>query len=421
MLTKAAAGNIIASGENMIIKIGPGRLSGSVTPPPSKSLLHRYILCAALAEGESRISGAALSDDICATLGCVEALGAKWHAEGDLLSVRGIGGTYSGSRYPHFDCGESGTTLRFMIPVASVLCGEGKFAGKGRLFERPLEPYYKVFDANGIEHLLNADMLKIRGTLDAGKYILPGKVSSQFFSGLLYALALCDGWSEIISEGALESAPYADMTCSILKSAGINVSRDGCRFFVQGGTFYAFDCCVEPDWSQAAFWIAANMLGSDIVVNGLETPTLQGDSCFTEIAAALSKDGNAEIDMSQNPDLLPPAAAMAALRKGICRFTGCARLRYKESDRLAAVRDVLCGMGADVDEFADGLVIRGKERLSGGVELDCHGDHRIAMMTAIAALRCERPVHINGYECVSKSYPAFFEQFKLLGGAADAV
>lgn len=405
----------------MEIMIEPGRLSGSVTPPPSKSLLHRYILCASLAEGQSLIRGAALSDDINASLSCIEALGARWTLHEDKLKITGISGAFSEHFCTRFNCGESGTTLRFMIPLALALCGGGEFTGRGRLLQRPLEPYYAIFEANGVEHRLEHDLLTICGTLKAGKYRLPGNVSSQFFSGLLFALAACGGQSEILCEGELESASYADMTCAVLRSAGIRAERKNNSFFIQGGRYSAREWSCEPDWSQAAFWIAANVLGSDIALNGMNPETAQGDRCMTGIASLLSADGDRTVDMSQCPDLLPPAAIIASLRKGTCRFTGCERLRYKESDRLNAVRDVLAEVGADVEELPDGLIIRGKEELYGGTTVDCHGDHRIAMMATIAALRCTEPVMISGAECVGKSYPEFFQHFRSLGGAADAV
>lgn len=413
--------NNIVAGEYMNILIEPGRLAGSVTPPPSKSLLHRYILSSALATGESVIENAAISEDIRATLRCVCALGARWRLEDGALHISGMGGDYRGAPMPRFDCGESGTTLRFMIPVASVLCGGGVFTGGGRLLHRPLRPYFDIFDSAGISCSLSDTELRVQGTLGAGEYFLPGNVSSQFFSGLLFAMALCGGNSHIASRGELESAAYAEMTCEALRLAGIDAHAEESGFRVAGGRFGPRRYTVEADWSQAAFWIAANAIGSDIDINGLSETSVQGDRRIMELSRLLMQDGGKEIDMSQCPDLLPPAALIAAFAPGNCRFTGCERLRYKESDRISSVCGALRTLGADITERADGLTVIGRRVLPGGATVDCRNDHRIAMMASVAALRCREPAVISGCECVRKSYPEFYEDLSMLGGAVHVV
>lgn len=405
----------------MNIMIEPGRLAGNVTPPPSKSLLHRYILSSALATGESVIENADASEDILATLRCVSALGANWRFEDGVLYILGMGGDYKGVPDPRFDCGESGTTLRFMLPVASVLCSGGIFAGGKRLMERPLQPYFNLFDSVGIDHSLSSKGLRIKGTLTAGEYFLPGNISSQFFSGLMFAMALCRGESLIAVNGVLESAAYAEMTCEVLRLAGIDAftSEDG--FHISGGSVKPRRYFTEADWSQAAFWTAANAVGGDVRLNGLSEASMQGDRHIIELSNTLRQSGEKEINVAQWPDLLPPMAVIASFSPGSCRFTGCERLRHKESDRVSAVCEVLSALGADISEFDNVITVTGKRQLAGGTAIDCHNDHRIAMMASVAALGCHEPVVIYGCECVKKSYPGFYEHFSALGGEIHAV
>lgn len=404
----------------MNIRIEPRRLCGEITPPPSKSLLHRYILAAALGDGVSTIENFASSDDVLATVCCARALGAEIRAEEKTLCITGNAALRPEER-PSFFCGESGTTLRLLIPVSLALTEGGTFHGNGRLFDRPLGPYRKLFDENDIQYSLDRSALALKGRLTAGRYMLPGNVSSQFFSGLLFGLALCGGESEIVSTTEIESADYISMTCAVLKSAGIETERRDRSIHVRGGAFRPTKSFVEPDWSQAAFWVAANYLGGRIELHGMESAVTQGDRRIKEIERKLKRTGHIEADFSQCPDLLPPAALMAAVRNGTSRFTGCTRLRYKESDRLSAVTEVLNSLGADIVEHPDGLFIRGVDALRGGVTVEAHNDHRIAMMAAVAASFCRMPVVICGAECVEKSYPRFFEDHTKLGGAVYAV
>ncbi|MDE6281896.1 MAG: 3-phosphoshikimate 1-carboxyvinyltransferase, partial [Oscillospiraceae bacterium] len=340
---------------------------------------------------------------------------------GNTVTVRGMGAsTMSPLRrlaYPHLACGERGSTLRFLIPIALAVRGGGIFSGRGRLMERPQKPYFDLFDQKGIYHELKDGVLTVTGMLTPGEYRLPGDVSSQFVTGLLYALPLRDGDSEIILTSLLESRGYVDMTLDVLERFGITIEARENSFLIPGRQRYQ-PCpfTVEADWSQAGFWFAAKALGNPVEINGLDFDTVQGDRVIATHARELSQPGDVDIDVSGCPDLVPPLAAMAALRPGITRLTNAARLRIKESDRLTAVTQVLNTLGADVAEGPDSLTIRGKDTLTGGVTVDGFNDHRIAMMAAIAATRCEKPVTVLGAECVAKSYPDFWEEYERLGG-----
>ena len=385
----------------MNVTITPGLLRGAITPPPSKSQAHRLLIAAALADGESRIEHLADSQDIQATRRCMAALKAP------------------GEDLPVLDCGESGSTLRFLIPVALALRGGGRFTGRGRLMERPQKPYFDLFDEKGIAYRQEDGVLTVQGRLTPGTFALPGDVSSQFVTGLLYALPLLEGDSRITLTTPLESRGYVDMTLEALERFGIRAEcPDGRTLRVPGGqTYRPCRAAVESDYSQAAFYYAANGLGGQVEILGLNPRSAQGDRCIVPYHMQLCGPGEAELDVSQCPDLVPPLAAHAALRQGITRIVNAARLRIKESDRLTAVTQVLTALGADVVEGADRLTITGQpEGLAGGVTVDSHNDHRIAMMAAVSATRCAAPVTIIGAECVAKSYPDFWEDYERLGG-----
>ena len=406
----------------MVVTIHPKRLAGAVTPPPSKSMAHRFILCAALTKGRSVIHSVALSQDILATLGCIQALGARWEqgAEGALI-ITGRGGKPCPASLPAFDCGESGSTLRFLIPIALAAAGGGVFTGRGRLMERPLKPYFHLFAEKGIACEQRDGVLTLRGSLPAGDYAIPGNVSSQFLTGLLLALPLAEGESRIMLTTPLESRDYVAMTVDVMTRFGAKVRQEGETFFVSGGGYQSREDTVEADWSQGAFWYAANFLDNPVDIRGLEPASLQGDRAVAAHYWALARPGDAELDVSQCPDLLPPLALMAALRVGTCCLVNAARLRLKESDRLAAVTVTLNALGAQVEEHPDSLTIHGVEALKGNVTLDSCNDHRIAMMAAIAATKCAGPVSLTGAECVNKSYPDFWDHYRMLGGELDVL
>ena len=324
---------------------------------------------------------------------------------------------------PRMDCGESGSTLRFLIPIALAVAGGGVFTGRGRLMQRPQKPYFDLFDEKGIDYALTDGVLTVRGALKPGEYRLPGDVSSQFFTGLLYALSLLDGPSTIVSTTTLESEDYISMTVDAMARAGVRVEKggDGRSYRVFPAQYKSFTDRVEADWSQAGFWYAAIALGNAVDIAGMNAFSVQGDMVVAAHFLRLTGEGDVELDVSGCPDLVPPLAGMAALRKGNTAIVNAARLRIKESDRLASVTAVLNALGAEVEEHPDSLTIRGKESLRGGVSVDCHNDHRIAMMAAVAATRCEQPVTLVGAECVKKSYPDFWEHYRMLGGDFDVV
>ena len=405
------------------VVIRPGKLAGAVTPPPSKSQAHRLIIAAALAQGESRLENVDLSQDIRATLGCMEALGADWSLEDRTLTVQGFGGEAQlDGQLPHFDCGESGSTLRFLIPIALAAAGGGVFTGHGRLMQRPQKPYFDLFDQKGIFYEQKDGVLTVKGRLTPGEYALPGDVSSQFITGLLYALPLVEGESAVTLTTPLESRDYVSMTLQALDQFGVSVQETADVYLLSCPQTYAgTDGAVETDWSQAAFWYGANLLGSQVDILNLNRSSAQGDMRVVPYSQQLSRPGDVELDVSQCPDLVPPLAAMAAVRTGECRLTNAARLRLKESDRLATVTQTLRALGAAVEEGPDSLTFHGLPILEGGVTVDCCNDHRIAMMAAVAACACRRPITLLGAECVNKSYPGFWEDYRQLGGDLDVL
>lgn len=386
----------------MNVTILPGTLKGAVTPPSSKSQTHRAVLALMLAQGEGKLSNLAVSEDIQATQDCVAALKSGQPAQADGL--------------PLLDCGESGSTLRFLIPVALAVRGGGHFTGRGRLMERPQGPYIRLFEEKGILWKQEEACLTVAGQLEPGVYALPGNVSSQFITGLLYALPLLPGGSQIVLTTPLESRGYVDMTLDMLRRFDIKVEEQEDGFLVPGNqTYQARDLTLEADWSGAAFWYAANFLGAQVDIQGLNPDSVQGDRQIGTLYWKLARPGNVDIDLSQCPDLAPPLAVMAAVRKGTTRFVNAGRLRMKESDRLETIARTLNALGAKAQVGEDTLTLEGVDHLEGGTVDGCN-DHRIAMMAAVAAVACKEPVTILGAECVKKSYPRFWEDYTALGG-----
>ena len=403
----------------MDIQIIPHSLSGTVTPPPSKSQTHRLLIAAALAAGTSTVANISFSQDVEATLRCLTALGGSWKqlAPGT-LEITGIGGLSreKNGELPRLDCGESGSTLRFFLPIALAVAGGGVFTGHGRLMERPQGPYFDLFREKGISYQQKDGVLTVQGTLTPGEYHLPGNVSSQFFTGLLFALPLLESPSQIIPTTTVESWDYILMTLDALAAADIAVPepRHGGVFQVSPHPYRSFDRAVEADWSQAGFWYAAIALGAQLELEGLNAFSVQGDMAVVPHYLRLTHPGNLEIDVSGIPDLLPPLTVMAAVRSGTTRFVNAGRLRMKESDRLSTVCAMLTALGGRCEEGPDSLTVTGGT-LTGGT-VDGANDHRIVMAAAIAATACAAPVTILGAEAVSKSYPTFWEEYQRLGG-----
>ena len=393
--------------------IHPHRLHGRVEIPSSKSCAHRLLIAAALADAPTEVRVNALNNDILATADCLRSLGANVERTVDGFLVHPIGAV--GPETRTLDCGESGSTLRFMLPVAAALGANCAFTGAGRLPERPNRILTDALNAHGAHTDHDLLPMRLTGRLSGGAYPIAGNVSSQYITGLLLALPLCEADSEIVLTTRLESAAYIDITLEALSSFGIRIDRLQHGWRIPGGQRYRSpgSIAAEGDWSGAAFWLAANQLGSSVECTGLNDRSAQGDRTITDMLGRLG----GEIDVSDTPYLVPALAVAAAAHPGTTRITGAARLRIKESDRLRAVADLLRALGGSADELDDGLVICGGRPFSGGTVNGCN-DHRIVMAAAIAATVAEGPVTVTDAQAVDKSYPSFFDAFNALGGLA---
>ena len=401
----------------MIVEILPSILKGKIFVPPSKSVSHRALICASLADGTSTIKNLLDCEDTDATINVLTALGAEFQKNGRDISIKGI-------NIPRksiiADCNDSGSTLRFLIPVTAALGAESIFTGKGKLPTRPITPYFTELQKNGIIFTSNNMPYEMHGKLKAGKYSLQGNISSQFISGLLFALPLLDGDSCIEITSPLQSKPYVDITIDCLEHFGINVKTSANCYYVKGPQKYkACDFTVEGDLSQAAFFLVANCLGADIITENINDNSIQGDAEIINITRCFNRKAF-NINAEQIPDLVPILTVLACFTDGISYITGCERLRIKESDRLEAISCELNKLGAKITAESDFLEIHGVESLNGG-ECDSHNDHRIAMACSIAALKAKGVVRIKGAECVSKSYPGFFNDYRKLGGEINVI
>lgn len=405
----------------MDILIKPSVLKGRLNIPASKSCAHRAVICAALADGISEISGITMSKDIEATINAMTALGAEFDIVDDVIYVTGIKKSPDSA---HIDCNESGSTLRFIIPVAAALGVDALFSGKGRLPQRPIDIYKRELSKHNIEFLTENMPYEIKGKLTGGIYEIEGNVSSQFITGLLFALPLIEDDSEIIMTSHLESRPYVDITVDILKRFGISIEETENGFKIRGGQKYTpHNERVEGDYSQAAFFYVANALGSEVEICNLKPDSVQGDKKIIELIDTAVSDGKItgyKADCSDIPDLVPILSVLGAYGSEPSLIYNAERLRIKESDRLTACADMLNRLGGKVTVTADGLDIKPVKELHGGI-IDSFGDHRIVMSAAIAALKCNGEVIIKGAEATEKSYPDFFNDYKMLGGAADVI
>ena len=410
----------------MDIRITPKKLCGEVTVPPSKSVAHRMIIAAALADGTSTISNLYPSVDILATMDCMRALGAKIDFEGDTAIIEGI------KNVPEkavLDCHESGSTMRFLIPVACALGVNAEFIGSGKLPERPITPFVEEFPKHGIMFdFSKAESgctlpCSVSGKLKLGRFEIDGGLSSQFITGLLLALPILDGDSEIVLTSKLNSKPYIDITLDVLRKFGCTIIENDNRYQIKGNQrLKPFSGAVEGDYSQAAFFYTANALGSKLKIGGLNERSAQGDKQIVRICKEFGGTGGQpfEIDGSDIPDLVPILTVLACFCKGTSRITNIARLRFKESDRLSVPAECLNAIGGNVTVHEDSLEIEGVSSLKGG-EIDGHNDHRIPMSMAIAATMCEQPLIIRGAECVRKSFPNFFDVYRSLGGEFEEI
>lgn len=406
------------------LNIEPRKLKGEVNIPPSKSLSHRAIICASLCEEESRISNVLLSEDIKATIEGMKALGTSIRIEEGNYGMKDlyIKNERELVEKSVINCRESGSTLRFLIPLALVKSSNTEFLGSGKLVERPLTTYYNMFQEKGIYYENNKGKLPLilKQGLESGEFLVNGDVSSQFISGLLFALPMLEGDSKIKIKNHMESKAYVDLTINIMKKFGVNIeNREYKEFYIKGSQEYkAFNYKVEGDFSQGAFFLVAEALGNEIQVQGLDYNSLQGDKEIDGIIKIITKDPRREtiIDASEIPDLVPIMAVLASLKLGKTSIINAGRLRIKESDRLKAICKELKKLGANIEEKGDGLIIYGKEELEGGATVHSWNDHRIAMSLAIVATKCKKPLILEESESVNKSYPHFWEHYKSLGG-----
>ena len=402
---------------------------GKISAIASKSVAHRLLICASFADKPSLIRCEQLNDDINATIDCLCALGASIRICKPYIEVTPISALNKKAILP---CNESGSTLRFLLPVCASLNGEFTFEMRGRLSERPLAPLDAVLISHGAKiEKIESDKLCVSGSLSGNAYEIAGNVSSQFITGLLLALSISKAKSTVEITGNLESAPYVDITLDALMQFGVEITKKGSVLYIPAIPLSSpKELSVEGDWSNAAFPLALGIIGGgEISVIGLDLSSKQGDKKIIELlrefGGEIYQSGSSltarhsalhgiKIDASQIPDLVPILATVASVAQGETLIYGASRLRIKESDRLMSITHVLSTLGADIRETEDGLIIKGKKELNGG-SVDSFGDHRIAMSVAVASTVCSSPVILDGAEASNKSYPDFWRDIETLG------
>lgn len=426
-------------GAALTVTVHTGPVGGSIAAPPSKSAAHRAVLCAALAAGTSHVENIEYSQDIEATLGAVTQLGAKVRRGEHDVTVTGIGGGgFATVTRPVF-CRESGSTLRFLLPLFSLTAQKIRFTGAESLFARPQSVYRALFAQQGLRFEQAADSLTIQGQLRADRFVLPGDVSSQFVSGLLFAAPLLEGPSTIEVHPPFESRSYVEMTLDTLHAFGVEVKtravpRGGLTCTVQPQTYRARDLTVEGDYSQAAFLAALGALCGPVTVTGLQENTRQGDKVILEllrrfgaavtagetgVTAAPGPLTGIDIDLADCPDLGPILMTLACFAKGTTTIRSAGRLRLKESDRIAAMQQELAKLGGRVEADGDTVTVTGTALHAPAAPLSGHNDHRVVMSLTVAALGAGVPAVITGAEAVAKSWPAFFDQIARLGARLE--
>ena len=413
----------------MKVRLRRSHIKGELSAMSSKSDVHRALICAAFSDDECLIRTNCISDDMAATMGCLNAVGADIsydEAEGGFL-VRPLRGPVREGLI-EADCGESGSTLRFLIPVFSAIAANVRFLGRGKLPERPVSVILSELRRHGAK--VEGDKLPftIAGRASSGEYELPGDVSSQFITGLLLSFPLMEGDSLLRLSTELQSAPYVDMTMDTMDRFGVRIKRKDRSFSFEKGqasSGYKSPGIYEADgdWSNAAFFLAANAIygAEEIRLRGLRQDSIQGDKAIASILSELEGGGDVTMDASEVPDLVPIVACTMALFPGEHRIINAGRLRIKESDRLRAISEGLTGLGASVTELPEGLIINGRNELKGGATVSSFNDHRIAMALSIAALFCREEVLIDGAEAVNKSFPSFFTELRRLGADLEII
>ena len=392
----------------MKVEIKPGKGKGTMVAPPSKSMAHRLLIGGGLSKGTSVIEGISSSEDMKATLDCLSAIGAKYSIDGDKVTITGadIRNIPKGAV---LRCRESGSTLRFFIPICLLDGKTFTLTGSEKLLSRPLSVYEDIFKKQGITFEAAPDTITVGGKLKSGTFKIKGNISSQFITGLLLAAALIPGQSRIRLTGKVESRPYITMTQRAMERFGLPCYD----FCITGGTPFHSPgtLTVEGDWSNGAFFLAAKALGNGVETINLSPDSPQGDRAVSTLLPAL--ESHATISAADIPDLVPILSVAAASKQGAV-FTDIQRLRLKESDRVASVIAMLEALGGNAEATEEALTVYGTG-LTGGM-VDSVNDHRIAMSAAIAATVCTEPVTILGAQCVKKSYPHFWEEYSRLGG-----
>ncbi len=414
----------------MDIKISGNGILGEINAIPSKSDVHRALICAALGNMPSRVNFDKLSEDITATISCLKSLGARILIDENGAFVEPIGEKVNIGAT--LDCGESGSTIRFLLPVAAALGAEATFTGKGRLGQRPLEPLSTIMSSNGCTFSNNSGLpFKVNGKLQGNEFSIQGNVSSQFVTGLLLALPLIGGGAVKVLP-PVESKKYIDMTVNTMKKFGITVTEKDNNYSVTGT--YKIENSVydsDGDWSNAAFFLAAGAINGSATVRGVCKNSLQADSKIAEILTRFGAEVNQadtfvtvksrrlkgiEIDASQIPDLVPVLSVVAAFAQGKTKIYNAGRLRIKESDRLSAVAKMLGDFGVNITEYSDYIVINGNSDLKCVALTDSFNDHRMVMSAAVFAISSGSQITVKNAHAVNKSYPSFFKDFALLGG-----
>lgn len=403
------------------------KLVGELSPPPSKSVLHRYIIASSLAKGVSKIENISFSEDIIATIEAMKKLGAKIEQKDNYLLIDGSDTFKNLNENIEIDCNESGSTLRFLFPLSIVEENKVLFKGRGKLFKRPMTPYFENFEKYKIKHsYIDENAILLEGQLKAGIYEIDGNISSQFITGLLFSLPLLDGESKIIINGKLESSNYIDISLDCLNKFGVKIINNSYQeFVIEGNQSYKVgNYRTEADYSQAAFFLVANAIGSKIKINDLSEDSLQGDKKIIDYISEIdnwnSKD-TLVLDGSETPDIIPILSLKAAVSGKKTEIVNVERLRIKESDRLKATVEELSKLNFDLIEKKDSILINSRENFEVNknekvVSLSAHSDHRIAMMIAIAATCYDGEILLDNLDCVKKSYPNFWEVFLSLGG-----
>lgn len=405
--------------------------------PSSKSYIHRYLLSALLAEGESVIENVTFSNDIRATLSCIEALGAGVEVSEDLKTIKVRGGVKDAGKVSLY-CNESASTLRFIIPVATLFSEDIEYRGAQSLFKRPLDPYFKLFDESGMEYSFKkGEYLTLSGSFNRNEYTIDGSVSSQFVTGLLFTLPLMKFDSVITIEGTLQSKPYVDITLEVLANSGIEIVNNNYQTFeIKGNQKYtAGNYFAQGDYSQVAFFLTAGCFIGDVECGNMEPKSLQGDRVIVDILRQMGADitpvdrgfyvrksslrAIGTIDAADFPDIVPILSLACSLAEGTTVIKGIERLRIKECDRVFATIDVLSKLGADICEKDNAIVIKGKKSLKGG-EVTSFNDHRMAMTAAVASLVCQNDVTIKDPMSINKSYPEFYNDL-LSTGAVEYI